>query len=200
MTNDDFANLMALRHEVRGVEFKGPGSRSNRRLFVRVVKAMLGMANRRDGGIVIIGVNDSDSLLEPVGLKADELSSWRYDDVAAGIATYADPFVGFEMRCMVNEGKNYVVIEVEEFEEIPVLCKKDYQDILRDGGCYVRSRRKPETSEIPTHTDMRDLLELATEKAVRKYIAQAQRTGLIAPSSFQPDDSEQFDNQLGELL
>ena len=62
-------------------------------------------------------------------------------------------------------------------------------------------RRKPETTEIPTYADMRDLLDLATQKAVSRLLAHAQRTGLAVP----PDvvttatDQERFDQQLGDL-
>src|SRR5918992_3524376 len=71
------------------------------------------------------------------------------------------------------------VIQVKEFADIPVLCKRSYDNVLREGACYVRSRRKPETSEIPTLADMRDLLDLATEKRLREHLALLERIGLI---------------------
>ena len=72
MTDEEFAQLLALSHEISGVEFKGPGARSDRRLFARVVRAALGMANRRDGGTVVIGVEDTGSSLNPVGLRESQ--------------------------------------------------------------------------------------------------------------------------------
>lgn len=199
MTDEEFAQLLALSHELSGVEFKGPGARSDRQLFARVVRAALGMANRRDGGTVVIGVEDTGASLNPVGLSDNDLDSWRYDYVADGIAAYVDPSVSFELEIKEYDGKKYVVLIVGEFEDIPVLCKRSYQSVLRDGACYVRTRRKPETSEIPAQAEMRDLLDLATEKALRKFITQAQRAGLISSGTPLPDDRDLFDQQLENL-
>ena len=201
MTDEEFAQIMSLAHEIRGVEFKGPGSSSEGRLFAQVVKAMLGMANRRDGGRVVIGVQDLGSVLNPIGLDEAQLATWNYDHVSDRVAVYADPGVVFDLEIKGYNGRSYVVIQVEEFAAVPVLCKRAYGDVLRDGACYVRPRRKPETTEIPTYADMRDLLDLATEKGVRRLLAQAQRAGLAVP----PDvvttaaDQERFDQQLGDL-
>ena len=94
-----------------------------------------------------------------------------------------------------------MVIHVEEFADVPVLCKRAYDDVLRDGACYVRPRRKPETTDIPTYADMRDLLDLAIEKGVRRLLAQAQRAGLAVPPEITvvATDQELFDEQLGDL-
>ena len=201
MTDEEFAQIMGLAHEIRGVEFKGPGASSEGRLFAQVVKAMLGMANRRDGGRVVIGVQDLGSVLNPIGLDEAQLATWNYDHVSDRVAVYADPGVAFDLEIREYNGRSYVVIQVEEFADVPVLCKRAYDGVLRDGACYVRPRRKPETTEIPTYADMRDLLDLATEKGVRRLLAHAQRAGLAVP----PDvvttatDQERFDQQLGDL-
>lgn len=201
MTDEEFAQIISLAHEIRGVEFKGPGSSSDRRLFAQVVKAVLGMANRRDGGRVVIGVEDLGNALNPIGLDAGQLATWNYDHVADRVAVYADPGVVFDLEIREYNGRSYVVIQVAEFADVPVLCKRAFGDVLRDGACYVRPRRKPETTEIPTYADMRDLLDLATEKGVRRLLAHAQRAGLAVP----PDvvtaatDQERFDQQLGDL-
>ena len=197
MTDEEFAAILASGHETAGVEFKGPGHLSDGRLMAQVVKAVLGMANRRDGGRVIIGVRDDG---EPVGLSDEELSTWVYDHVADQIAVYADPSVTFELEVKEYNGSSYVVLQVEEFSDIPVLCKRAYADILRDGACYVRTRRKPETSEIPTQTEMRDLLTLAIDKGVKEYITRAERLGLTRVRVDIPlTDQEHFDEELGEL-
>ena len=201
MTDEEFAQILALGHETRGVEFKGPGPLSNRRLAAQVVRAVLGMANRRDGGVVIIGVEDNNNALNPVGLHADEVATWNYDDVADRIAVYADPSVEFELEPKGYNGNQYVVIQVEEFADVPVICKRSYDDVLRDGACYVRSRRKPETSEVPTFADMRDLLDLAIDKGVVQYLDRARRLGLIVTQISEPPSGgrEPFDQQLGNL-
>ena len=134
MTDEDFIRIMELRRELSGVEFKSPGPMSNRRLVAQVIKAILGMSNRRDGGIVIIGVEDSSGVLTPVGLMSSALDSWTPDALSDQVSNYADPSASFTLEKREYEGNVYVAIEVEEFSDIPVLCKRDYGDVLRAGA------------------------------------------------------------------
>ena len=197
MTDEEFALTLESRQETTGIEFKGPGPLSDGRLVAQVVKAVLGMSNRLGGGRVIIGVRDDG---EPGGLSDADLPTWAYDAVANQIARYADPSVRFELEAKEYNGASYIVIDVEEFSDIPVLCKRAYDDVLRDGACYVRTRRKPETAEMPTQTEMRDLLNLAIDKGVLQYIARARRLGLISGQmEIQTPNQERFDEQLGDL-
>ena len=200
MTDLEFANILALGRETSGVEFKGPGPLSSGRLVAQVVRAVLAMANRQGGGIVIIGIEDAGDSISPVGLGDFDLASWAYDDLADQIARYADPAVSFELDTRMYNGKCYVAIEVEEFSDIPILCKRAYDNVLRNGACYVRTRRKPETSEIPTQTEMRELLDLAINKGVSRYLERARQVGLdVPPNRVQPTDQESFDEQRGDL-
>ncbi len=206
LTDEQFAELVTLRYEPRGLEFKGARRRTDRLFFARVTRAALGMANLRDGGRIIIGVDEQEGVLNPAGLSAGDLATWRYDDVAAGFAAYADPALDFDLHVHEYQGRRFVVLEIHEFDELPVLCKLTYQEpppshqvILRDGACYVRSRRKPETSEIPTQAEMRELLDLAIEKGVRRFIARARAVGLELPGRPAPSDQDQFDQQLQEV-
>lgn len=200
MTDTEFAEIMALRHELRGVEFKGPGPLTEGRLAAQVAKAAIGMANRGGGGRVIIGVRE-DNGLTPAGLSETELAAWNYDALADQIARYADPGVEFELEIKEFGGNRFAVIEVAEFADIPVLCKRSYGGVLREGACYVRTRRKPETSELPTYADMRDLLDLAIEKGVRRSLEWAQRVGLyhLPETSAVETEERQFGEQPGDL-
>ena len=163
-------------HEAYGVEFKGPGRRTDKAFLAKVIRAVLGMANRRDGGAVIIGVEDET--LEPGGLEEDQADTWTHDALATNVNEYASPSVSFDFERKLYLGHTLVIIEVHEFAEIPILCSKPYNPtnvkgadpILRRGACYVRSRHKPETSEIPSAEEMRELLELAIDKGVRRFV------------------------------
>lgn len=171
---------LRFEHERRGFELKGPGRRDELDFFVKVVRAVLGLGNLRDGGHVVIGIDDKDPASLGPGLAEEELESWiTYDEVARGLAVYADPPIGFEIGAVeLSSGATVVVIEVAEFADLPHICQKAYEGRLRQGAIYVRPRKVPETSEIASHVEMRELIDLAIEKGLRAYIATAERAGV----------------------
>lgn len=203
MTDQEFEDLLAPGHEHQGFEFKGPGPRTDTYLLAKVARAVLGMANRRDGGLVVIGVEDNKGSMKPVGLSLEDLATWKYDDLSTSMGNYADPSVSLDVEIKEHNGRAFIVIHVQEFEVIPVLCKQDYfkdkEVVLRKGACYVRSRHKPETSEIPSQVDMRELLDLAIDKGIRKFVTRAFRSGLTSIGPAPPNDKELFDAQVEDL-
>jgi predicted HTH transcriptional regulator len=196
MKPEQLAELIAFGHETRGVEFKRPGPRSDKQLFAKVARAVLGMANLRDGGLVVVGVEDKGDSLDPVGISAQDLPTWTHDDVCGALAPYADPCVVLHVAPVCLDNRHFVVIRVDEFQDLPVLCGKEYQGVLREGACYVRRRGKIETSEIPTQTEMRELLDLAVEKGVRRFVQQAHRAGVPVSGATQETDAQKFEDQL----
>jgi len=201
MDTQEFAELLAFGREQRGVEFKQGGSRKDKHLLAKVVRAMIGMANRRDGGKVVVGVADhGDQNLQPNGVDPEDLKTWKYDHLADSIAAFADPNVQFDLEIVKYNSGEFLVVTVHEFADLPVLCKRQHSDVLREGACYVRPRRKPETVEVSTQADMRDLLDLAIEKGVRRFITQARAAGLGLSGPFPPTDADQFNAQAREFL
>lgn len=196
MTEMQLVELLQQGHETVAVEFKSSGMRSDARLFAKVTRAALAMANRRGGGQIIIGVREELGSLRADGLSQEELSSWTYDNVSAGISSYAEPHVDTTVETVVHDGKYFVVISVSEFEETPVLCKKDYQGILRAGGCYVRRRGRTESVEVPNHSEMRALLDLAVEKGLRRFLQIARRGGVEIEAFGGPSSSDLYAKEL----
>ncbi len=200
MTEQELEAILAQGHETHGVEFKGPGKRTNSAFLASVIRAMLGMANHRDGGHVILGI-DSESL-EPIGLDDDVAASWlNYDALAPAVNEYASPSVSFDVQSLPFRENKIVIIRVEEFEEIPILCRKEFQGsgkkspVLRRGACYVRA-----SPEIPSEQEMRELLELAIDKGVAKFLARVQKVGLLgAWVPLKESDSSRFRKQVEEM-
>ncbi len=208
----ELIDIFSLPHEFRQVEFKEPGKFEG--LFlIKIIKAILGMANSRDGGKIIIGVReDSNGNLERIGLDKDQLLSWKYDDLAAKVFSYSDPSVDFQMEQIEHKEKKYIVLSVHEFRDVPIICKKEYvhQDsrpskyILRKGACYVRPGGKPETVEIPNQEEMRNLLDLATEKRLKNFLSMGKRAGLELSGIFLEknlhEEITKYDEQIGDLI
>ena len=85
------------------------------------------MANRRDGGHVVIEISDTGRALEVVGLNSDGLASWNHDKIADGFKNYADPGISFTRQEIEYDSKSVVVLRVQPFEEVPTICKRSYQ-------------------------------------------------------------------------
>jgi hypothetical protein len=207
LTLEDVENLLLVGYEGRGFEMKGPGSSEDKAFLVKVARAGLSMGNLRDGGHVVIGINDTKPQEMQPGLDDEQLASWlAYDDVADRLAAYADPPLRFDLaQFTLSSGARVVLLEIHEFDDIPHLCARDYPDDLRKGALYVRSRKKPETAEVASSVEMREILDLAAEKRLRAYIETAERAGVrivageeIAVEKSVEGDREQFESQLRE--
>lgn len=205
MKQEQLEELLALGHETPSVECKGPGPRSDGYLLAEVARAVMGMTNRRDGGIIIIGVAERSGVFNIVGLSPDQVDSWRNNDhVIDALAKYMNPPAKFDLSIQKLQEKDLVILSVHEFEDTPTICKKEYlhnhrsgppETILRNGACYVRSRHKPETLEVSSPEHMRDLLNLAIEKGVRKFVTQAQKAGMNISINQLLSDQDLFQQQ-----
>jgi predicted HTH transcriptional regulator len=188
---------VALRagRELRRLELKGPGLRTNSPLFVKVARAALSMGNMRDGGQIVIGIDDTDIQAMKPGLDAQQLASWlAYDDVGRGLAEYANPPLEFDIVEMtLSSGATVVVLNVHEFADMPHLCGKLHDGVLRPGALYVRSRKMPETAEVASLVEMREVLDLATEKALRAYVSIGERAGVTISAG--PSDEARYEQQ-----
>jgi hypothetical protein len=194
------AEVIDVDQEQRGTEFKGPGRRDDKDFMAKVTRAILAMANKEDGGIVVIGVADNGTTLTASGVAAADLSTWRFDDVQASVSNYADPYVEFDVGAVELDAKRFVAISVRPFLEYPVLCKKDHDSkgnpprpILRQGALYVRGRGKIETVAASTHIEMRDVLDRAAEATARRLIGISIR---IRPKA---SDEDKFRSEAEDL-
>jgi predicted HTH transcriptional regulator len=181
LTPDALETAIALGREQRGTEFKGPGL-CEKLLLVKVIKAILAMANNPDGGVVVIGVEDAGTKLVEHGLTQQEVDSWSYDHLMANVSNYADPYVDVQAEVVNLNSKLYVAVSVSPFDEQPIICKRGYEKILRKGAIYTRPiGGKIESIEVPSHLEMREIIDRAAEVRARQLIAQSQRLQLIAP-------------------
>jgi hypothetical protein len=195
LTAEQIEGALSAGYELQHLELKGPGPRSDSHLFAKVARAALGMGNLRDGGQVVIGIDDKDPAGMRPGLEPEALDSWlAYDHVARKLAEYADPPLRFGItKLVLSSGASVAVLEVFEFADTPHLCARSYEGVLRKSALYVRPRKVPETSEVASLVEMRDVIQLATEKALRSYVATAERAGLGFASV--PTDEARFQEE-----
>lgn len=189
---------LALGREARSIEIKGPGSLSDKAYVATVARAVLAMSNTRDGGLVVLGIDDTTIAQMTPGL-GEHLEQWSAnDDVNDALARYCDPPVSFDLDVVaLSSGCSVVVLSVHEFDREPHLCKKDYPDKLQDGAVYVRPRGKPRSEPPKSSTDMRDLIDLAVAKGVQDFLRKSGPLGgMFTPP--QELDTTKFDEEVAE--
>jgi hypothetical protein len=182
---DDVEGLLALGHELRAFEVKGPGALRDRAFCAKVARAAMAMGNLRDGGIVCIGVDKSDLARMQPGLTDEQLASWSdHDEVSTQLSRFSDPaLILATIPLTLSNGARIVALEVGEFDVVPYICTRDYLDETRAGALYVRPRGMPKSVHVPTSIDMRDLVDLATSKGVREFIRRAGQAGMLTLSA-----------------
>ena len=179
-TQEELEQLLAVGNESPSFEVKGPGSLSDREYVAKVARATMAMGNRRDGGVVCLGIDETQMKGMLPGLPTGQAGEWSdYDNVTAALAKYADPAVTVRLDSyMLSSGANVVVLDVAEFETVPHVCKRSFPKVLQHGHTYVRLRGKPESVTVPNSAEMRALLDLAIAKGVREFVRVAGGAGI----------------------
>jgi predicted HTH transcriptional regulator len=204
MTDEEFQIIVENARESRNIEFKSGGSIANKHLLCRVIRAVLGMSNTSDGGHVIIGVDERAGSSAFSGMSEADERSWTVDAFGDKAAGWVDPSITVDIEIKRHEGKYFVVIVVEEFEDNPVFARKGYSSsgdmVLREGALYIRGSRKPETVEIRNSVEMRRLLDLALEKRLLRFGRRARLAGLLPVERNAPTDDELFARELEDFF
>ena len=185
--------------EERNIEYKSSLSWKDANARAKLIKSILAMANIRDGGFIVVGVEEKGGHFEPAGVSDKDFHSYSQDKVSSDVATYADPFVELTVNRIQHEQKRFVIMQVEEFTELPVICKKDGPGGLRAGAIYTRTRRMFETAQVPSQTEMREIVENAVGKAVTRFRVLVSRAGVEAPMNEKERSRQQFDRELKGL-
>jgi predicted HTH transcriptional regulator len=196
---DVFASLINNGREERNLEYKRTMNWSDAVTKVKLVKSSIAMANLRDGGTIVFGIErQPDDSYSVAGMNRADYDSFKQDDVSVEVNNYAEPFIELNVLKVELDGMNFVLVQVREFVDLPIICKRDGAERLRSGAMYIRPRRKHETTELLSQVDMREILDLAVEKRVRSLYSQIERVGarLVFP---QGNASKAFIEQLGEL-
>lgn len=196
MADQMLVDLILHGSEERNIEYKGSMNWNDINTKIKVVKTAMSMANLKDGGFMIFGVEEDDTgICRATGMDLEDADSFNQDDVMDYVNKYADPYVELKVeRVELNENV-FIVIQISEFEELPVICKKNGEKLYR-GSIYTRPRRKNESVPISSQTEMRELIERAVDKRMRKYREKIFKWGLIKGNGLQENDFSKFDSQL----
>jgi len=158
MDTETLEGILEAGRESQTIDFKESCSWNAKSM----VKDFLAMVNVQYGGKIIIGVRETEKGYIRQGVTEKHKKTFKIDVMLDQVAPYADPHIIFSVSFPKdNNGIKYVVIEIDSFQSIPVICKKDSYETKR-GGIYYRNRnRRPESALVSNAHDMRDIIEVA---------------------------------------
>jgi len=162
--------------EQRDLEYK-KGTMWNS-LKLKITRAALALANLEGGGYIIIGVErDSKSVpFEPRGMPNAVSNTFVQDTVSSFVNEYAEPHIGIDLKHFNDNEKFFVVIQVHEFKEIPIICRKSSDETVR-GRIYYRTTRQMESSSDLTAEELREIIELSVDKGIVKQKRRIKKYG-----------------------
>jgi len=183
-------------HESPAVDFKE--STQWNMLKYTLARTVMGMGNLRDGGIIIIGASERNGKWSLTGITEDHLSTYDPDDMGGVFNSFSSPPIDAPaVVTRMDDGKQYLVIGVPEFDRTPIVCKKNGPEGsgLQRGAFYVRRPAPARTTRVTSEIEMQELLELAAEKRARSILETAKRIGMVLPKP----DADLFDMEIGGL-
>lgn len=135
-----------------------------------LAKDILAMSNVRDGGHIIIGLEDGT--FERQGLTPEQRATYDINRMRDQMAKFADPKVVFVVEFPKDvAGKEYAVIRVLPFDEVPVICAVDAADLLKGRLYYRNTNGKVESAPVSNAHDMRDIITTAAQRLMRRLSA-----------------------------
>ena len=196
MFSEELTALILHGREERNLEYKSSLNWSDANTRAKMAKAAMGMSNIPDGGVIVIGVEPAGSA---AGMSPEDFNSFDQDIVQEFVNEYADPYVELSVTGdHLEEYGDFVVIQVRQFSELPVVCKKTGAENLRRGAIYTRSRHKHETAEVGSQTEMREILEQAVDSHIRELRARGILQTPI-PYDVAPDHRARFEAELSGI-
>ena len=148
---------------------------TERRDRAKLAKHIIGLSNRKDGGYLLIGVEDGTH--RPIGLTPDQVATWDAAKLNVALSPYAAPQPVVQVfRGSLTDGTVLLALHVVPFDEQPLVCTKSVEDdrgktILREGALYIRAA-STETKEVSTEAEMRELLSRAYVRKADRLLAE----------------------------
>lgn len=194
-------NALDRLQEAPGIEFKESASWTT--LKWKIIRTALAMGNLRDGGTLVVGVSQRAGQEQRTGISGTDLETYDPDIVADQFGRFISPEIEFTLVQVPYREKDYLAFEFQEFREIPLVCKRNGPEGegLAAGVVYVRPREgRPRSTKVTDAAQMRELLDLAADKAARRIIERGIRAGLEFPTRDGPPTIiEQFERELEGL-
>ncbi|EKD53450.1 MAG: hypothetical protein ACD_61C00040G0002 [uncultured bacterium] len=188
MNTEELEGILEGGGETQRVDFKASVPWS----IEHFIKDILAMSNVEGGGMLVIGVDEAEGSFSRSGIKSEDNTTYEIDKIRDQVSDYADPHVGIQLYHVNDNNETpYLVLKVNPFDQIPVICKKQHYDV-NNGKMYYRANSgRPASREVCNSSELRDILDRATVKLMQRY----QGLGLNVGSEIQ----KVFEAERGEL-
>lgn len=192
--------------ESRNIDAKGPITWDSGPESASLAKDIAAFANSRDGGVLVIGKTETESgSFILTGLTDDEAKSFETTKVARWVNNRFSPPINIVCHQREYQGKRFVVITIGEFEDVPALCTKSFQDpsnpkkcLLRERTLYVRNSNA-ESAPLESVDELRTLIGLATSKRANEMLTTFESMLKGRPLVSPPTDEELFNEELERI-
>jgi len=201
-TSDELSRFIEAAGESNHIDAKGPMEWDAGESAAGLTKHILAFANSRDGGVLVIGKEeDSPGKFVLTGLTSEQADSFETTKVASWVNSRCAPPVHLVCYRILYDEKEFIVLTVAEFDDVPVLCTKQYEvsgkrdkAILRKGAIYVRTANA-ESAPLSSIEDLRTLVGIATTNRADQMLSMFQAMMKGRPLLSQKSDEESWSEQ-----
>lgn len=186
---EDLIPYIKTAGEDSNFDAKGPMLWDGAESSAALTKDIIAFANSRDGGVIVIGKEEpSPGEFVFSGLSRIQADSFDTTKVATWVNNHCKPSINLVCNRVQYNGVEFIVLTIGEFDDIPVLCTKQYvvpnnkdekqskkkpKVILRKGEIYVRSVNAASTP-MSTIEELRTLIGIATTKRADEMLSMFQ--------------------------
>ena len=206
-TPDELVRYLKASGEDDSIDAKAPVKWDGNKESASLAKDIVAFANSRDGGVLVIGKSEiQPGQFELTGLSEAQAASFETTKVATWVNSRFAPPVKLVCHRLNHDKKHFVVITVSEFEDIPILCVKSYDNpdnpkkpLLRERTIYVRNSNA-ESAPLGSVDSLRSLIGLSTQKRGDEMLATF--SAMLRGKSIlgDPSDDQRFENELDRIM
>lgn len=145
---------------------------------INIYKDIIAMANTKNGWFLILWIDDN---WNPVKIENEIFENFDTTSFNNWLESYITPKFSVTIRKPKYKEFDIIIIEIPEFKEEPIICKKQFNDInkhnkviLKDWAIYIRND-KCESVEINDNYLMRELLWRALSRKKENLLNEISR-------------------------
>lgn len=145
------------------MEFKSDFAWADRAQRAKYCKSMAAMCNN-EGGYLLFGIEDATGKI----LGVNNFDAVDSADISDHLNNYFSPAFNFHKVSIEVTGHRVGIIYIERYKDIPAICIKAYETVLKDGALFYRY---PGKSDFISGTDLIHLLHQLRGKEGKELTA-----------------------------